>query len=176
MFRFKHNLVIAFALVLNVFNSLQPVLAAEVSAQVNVPEAQVAVAQTIPANVATIPFSASSRAMLVDATLNNSVKQTFIFDTGATYTAISRETAKSLNLDYATAEWVTITTANGRIAVPKLKLSSLSVNGVVLKDVEVTVLYFPPGSGYGGLLGLSVIRRFHVTIDPMGNQLVLRPV
>ncbi|MEB3206772.1 MAG: retropepsin-like aspartic protease, partial [Vampirovibrionales bacterium] len=105
-----------------------------------------------------------------------SVKQTFIFDTGATYTAISQETAKSLHLDYSNAEWVTITTANGRIAVPKLKLSSLSVNGVILKDVEVTVLDFPAGSGYGGLLGLSVIRRFHVTIDPVGSQLVLRPV
>ncbi|MEB3244540.1 MAG: retropepsin-like aspartic protease [Vampirovibrionales bacterium] len=137
------------------------------------PRLDVAVPQT---QVATIQFNSSSKAMLVNAVLNAKLEQTFIFDTGATYTAISRKAAQALGLDLTHTDLVTITTANGRIAVPKIRLKTLNVNGVLLQDVDVTVLDFPEGSGYGGLLGLSVIRRFHVTIDPQANTLVLKPV
>ncbi|MBY0450660.1 MAG: TIGR02281 family clan AA aspartic protease [Cyanobacteria bacterium] len=117
-----------------------------------------------------------SNALLVEATMNEKVAGTFIVDTGATYTSISREMADALGLDLTHAERVPITTANGRIEVPKVMLKTLSVNGVEAHNVEVTVLDLRKGASFSGLLGLSFIKQFRLTIDPQLGQLIFQPL
>jgi len=126
-----------------------------------------------------VPLKEARNALMVDVTLRNShngkeVTGTFIIDTGATYTSISQDMAQSLGLDM-NGEMIKITTANGRIDVPKVNLDSLSVNGIQAHDVSATVIPIKSGSSFQGLLGLSFIRQFKMTIDPQANHLVLEP-
>lgn len=128
-----------------------------------------------------VPLKSSKNALMVEATLTNPATGqqstgTFIIDTGATYTSISRDMAEELGLDMTnTANSVHITTANGRINVPKVVIGQLEVNGVKAKNIQATVIEIHPDSAFSGLLGLSFIRQFKMTIDPAANQLVFEP-
>lgn len=124
-----------------------------------------------------VPLKNSKNALIVDALLTQGGAQTagaFIIDTGATYTSISQEMAEQLNLDLRHCETVQITTANGRIEVPKVFLESLNVNGLEAHNIEATVIPVRQGASFSGLLGLSFIRQFVVTIDPEANQLIFQ--
>jgi clan AA aspartic protease (TIGR02281 family) len=124
-----------------------------------------------------VPLKNSKNALIVDAFINqgrNQVDGVFIIDTGATYTSISRDMADKLGLDLTHCETVFITTANGRIEVPKVTLQKLNVNGLEAYNVEATVIPLRKESSFAGLLGLSFIRQFVLTIDPQANQLIFR--
>lgn len=126
-----------------------------------------------------VPLKEARNALMVDVTIQNSqsgksVTGTFIIDTGATYTSISEDMARQLGLNLS-GEVIKITTANGRIDVPKVNLDSLNVNGIQAHDVSATVIPIKSGSTFQGLLGLSFIRQFKMTIDPQANHLVLEP-
>lgn len=124
--------------------------------------------------VSVVPLKSSTQALLVEATLNSKGTGVFILDTGATYTSISREMAEELGLDLENAPTVRITTANGRIEVPKVILHSVTVNGLEARDVEATVIDIRKGSSFSGLLGLSFIKKFKLTIDPGAGQLIFQ--
>jgi clan AA aspartic protease (TIGR02281 family) len=126
--------------------------------------------------VSIVPLKKSGQALMVDAKLNNQVSGTFILDTGATYTSISREMAEEMGLDLVNCPKVRITTANGRIEVPKVMISTLNVNGLEAHDVEATVIDVRKGSSFSGLLGLSFIRKFKLTIDPESNSLIFQQI
>ncbi|HEY9744771.1 MAG TPA: TIGR02281 family clan AA aspartic protease [Oculatellaceae cyanobacterium] len=124
-----------------------------------------------------VPLKNNRNALMVDAVLSQNGKRgigTFIIDTGATYTSISQEMAEQMGLDLRNCEKVYITTANGRIEVPKVTIEKLSVNGLEARNVEATVIQIRPNSSFSGLLGLSFIRQFIVTIDPQGGQLIFQ--
>jgi clan AA aspartic protease (TIGR02281 family) len=124
-----------------------------------------------------VPLKNSRNALMVDATLYHRDARTsgaFIIDTGATYTSISQELAEKLGIDLTHCETVRITTANGRIDVPKVTIDTLSVNGLEAHQVEATVIPVRHGSSFAGLIGLSFIRQFVLTIDPQGGQLIFQ--
>lgn len=124
-----------------------------------------------------VPLKGSQNALIVDALLSQGSARTdgaFIIDTGATYTSISEEMAEQLGLNLERCEKIRITTANGRIEVPKILIQKLSVNGLEAYNVEATVIPIRHGSSFSGLLGLSFIRQFVLTIDPQAGQLIFR--
>lgn len=124
-----------------------------------------------------VPLKNNRNALMVDAILtqgNSKAIGTFIIDTGATYTSISQEMAEQMGLDLKNCDRVYITTANGRIEVPKVTLEKLSVNGLEAHNVEATVIQVRHGSSFSGLLGLSFIRQFVLTIDPQGGHLIFQ--
>ena len=124
-----------------------------------------------------VPLKNSKNALVVDAFIHQEGNQedgVFIIDTGATYTSISRDMAERLGIDLTHCETVFITTANGRIEVPKVTLQKLNVNGLEAYNVEATVIPLRKESSFSGLLGLSFIRQFVLTIDPQANQLIFR--
>lgn len=127
-----------------------------------------------------VPLKRVTNALMVDVTLVNSstgksATGTFIIDTGATYTSISSDLAQQLGLNLNTGDSVRITTANGKINVPKVNLDQVSIGGVKAHDVESTVISLSHSSSFSGLLGLSFIKQFKMTIDPDSNQLVFEP-
>lgn len=125
----------------------------------------------------TVPLKNNRNALMVDAVLTQGDSRaigTFIIDTGATYTSISQEMAEQMGLDLQHCEKVYITTANGRIEVPKVVIDTLSVNGLEAHNVEATVIQVRRGSSFSGLLGLSFIRQFVLTIDPQAGQLIFQ--
>jgi clan AA aspartic protease (TIGR02281 family) len=123
---------------------------------------------------AVVPLHQNSQALMVDAVLNSKVPGVFIVDTGATYTSISREMAEELGLDLENGEKITITTANGRIQVPKVHIKRLALKGIVGHDIEATVMDIKPGSSFSGLLGLSFMKQYRVTIDAESSQLIFQ--
>jgi clan AA aspartic protease (TIGR02281 family) len=126
-----------------------------------------------------VPLKQSTNALLVDATVrhgNTQEQGAFILDTGATYTSISTRMAKNLGINLKNTEKIMITTANGRISVPKVLLKSLTVNGLHAYNIETTIIPISEESSFSGLLGLSFIRQFVMTIDTERKQLIFQPL
>jgi clan AA aspartic protease (TIGR02281 family) len=123
----------------------------------------------------TIPLKSDDRALLLNATIDHEKQVSFILDTGATYTTISRETATALGYDLVNTPKVTITTANGRMLLPKVLLKSVTLNGYTAKNVEATVMNMPKDVPFNGLLGLTFIKRHRITIDSQADHLVIEP-
>ena len=90
--------------------------------------------------------------------------------------SISKEMAEELGLDLTRTEMVPITTANGKIEVPKVVLKSVKVNGLEARNVEATVMNFKKDASFAGLLGLSFINQFKLTIDPNKGHLMFEPL
>ena len=128
--------------------------------------------------ISRVPLKNYKNALMVDATLINTktgqrVTGTFIVDTGATYTSISQEMADALG--FSDSGDVHITTANGRIRVPKVSVDRINVNGLVAEGIEATVIDVRKGSSFSGLLGLNFLKRFKMTIDPEAMELTFQP-
>lgn len=122
-----------------------------------------------------IPIHKSNNAIIVPSVLvNNRVNVNFILDTGATYTSISRQTAQNLGINITNTEKVTLKTANGLIKVPKVTLESININGLIARNVEVTIHDLPAAKNITGLLGLSFLEKFTVTIDKKNNKIIIQ--
>lgn len=122
-----------------------------------------------------VPLEKDERALMLEAKLNGQKPVTFILDTGATYTSISTDLAEKLGYDLTTAPRVSITTANGRVSMPKVVLRSLTLNGYTAYNVEATVMPMPKHIPFTGLLGLNFVKRHRVTIDLDAQHLVIEP-
>jgi len=108
-----------------------------------------------------------------NVTLNNSVSANFIIDTGATYTIISTELANKLKLNLNNTQKINLITANGTITASKAILNSVEINGLTAKNVEVAVSNMGTNSSLPGLLGMSFLKNFKVTIDKSAGKLTL---
>ncbi len=124
-----------------------------------------------------VPLKPHNNALMVEASLNDRAVGTFIVDTGATYTSISRELYEELGPENMTQiGTVRITTANGRIEVPKILIDRININGLEARNVEATVIDVRKSSSFSGLLGLSFLRQFKLTIDPTEGRLVFQAI
>lgn len=121
-----------------------------------------------------IPLLNRKNALMLNATINHEATGTFIVDTGATYTSISQHMADQIKDELTYIGSVKITTANGQIKVPKVLIKSITINGLEAHNVEATIINLHHGSSFSGLLGLSFIKQFQLTIDPVQNQLVFQ--
>lgn len=129
---------------------------------------------TSPSKKVVIPIRKNDNAIIVsNVGLNDKENVNFILDTGATYTSISRETAYRLGLDLTHADKVNLKTANGLIQVPRVRLESVNINGLVVKNIEATVHSHPAAQNVTGLLGLSFLENFTVTIDSRNSRVIL---
>ena len=123
-----------------------------------------------------VPMSLKPKALFIQVKINDKATGHFILDTGATYTTISRRMARQLGLDLEHSEKIAITTANGELDVPKVRLKTVAVNGIEASDVEATVMDFGEGNSFAGLLGLSFIQHFKLTLDPKNGQMIFEPI
>ena len=94
------------------------------------------------------------------------VRQKMVLDTGATYTLIPWDIAETLGYDPAYSNRkVNITTASGTEKVPLISVSRISVLGKEARDIPCIVHDLPETSHVDGLLGLSFLKRFKLSID-----------
>jgi clan AA aspartic protease (TIGR02281 family) len=124
----------------------------------------------------TVPMSFEPKALFVKVNVNDRSSGHFILDTGATYTTISRKMAEELGLDLRNSETISITTANGELQVPKVRLKTVKVNNIQANNVEATVMDFENNASFSGLLGLSFIQHFKLTLDPQNGQMRFEPL
>ena len=95
-----------------------------------------------------------------------------LLDTGSTYVASPVADAVSLGYSLDAAPKVTAATANGPIEAPRITLSRVELGEFVETDVAAICLDVP-GSEIRSLLGLSLLSRFRVVLDPEDKTLTI---
>ena len=87
-------------------------------------------------------------------------------DTGATYTMIPWEIAEMLGYKPgASKERIPLITASGVERAPLITLKSICVLGKDADNVQAVVHNLPEKSYVDGLLGLSFLKRFKLSLD-----------
>ena len=96
--------------------------------------------------------------------LDGRMEETFVIDTGATYTAISETLARRLGYAFERGERINVTTAAGRMQVRRIRLVSVSLQGYAVHNLPVIVL--PDSKGRSlNLLGLNFLNYFKYSVD-----------
>lgn len=96
----------------------------------------------------------------------------FIFDTGASSTVLTSETAQRLGIDMSRLRFVVpVLTANGRTLTAKTVLDRVSIGPIGL--VHVPALVSAPGALHQNLLGNTILDRLD-SYEVRANRLVLR--
>ena len=79
-------------------------------------------------------------------------------DTGATYTILPPDVLLDIGYDPAVSDTrLELSTANGLVIAPVLRVREMKCLGLTLKQVEVVTHHLPPESPVEGLLGLNVL-------------------
>lgn len=132
-------------------------------------DAPVSVGQPVAApGGARIVLSADSGGHFVGQGLLNSKPVQFMVDTGATTIGVSVSDADRIGLKYKHGQAVQVATANGIVPGWKIRLSSVRMSDVEVRDVEAVVT---PIAMPFVLLGNSFLTRFQMTRN--NEQMVL---
>lgn len=82
-------------------------------------------------------------------------------DTGATYTMLPPDILFDIGINPTKAtRTLEVSTANGLLVVPVLRIPLLKCLGITVRDVEVLAHHLPQESPVEGLLGLNVLAHF----------------
>lgn len=125
----------------------------------------------------TIPLTKMGGSLIVEAQLNQERSVQLIVDTGASMTVLSTQVAIDLGILGTTEnELMTVNTAGGQVQVNVNYLSSVTVGSAQAFDVGVAIHDLPDiPSQIEGLLGMSFLKHFLVTLDAEHGKLILRP-
>jgi clan AA aspartic protease (TIGR02281 family) len=109
------------------------------------------------------------RPIIVEALLNRQVSVPLMLDTGATYTVLTRQTASDLGItSLARLPTHSFLTPGGPIQSPVTTLKSIRVGTVEAQNVAVAI--DAEGHLPLGLLGMTFMRHFKVTVDQAQGQ------
>ena len=140
------------------------------------PPSQAVPVRTLPApQVIVAPLQRVGNALIVQALLNGFVRAPLVVDTGASFTVISTASARRLGLDLKRAAVIPMQSVSGTFLARLTKVRSLSVGGATVDDVEVIVHDMSPGE-HVGLLGMSFLDNFQVTISAASHVMRLTPL
>lgn len=125
----------------------------------------------------TIPLTKIGGSLVVQVQLNHERSAKLILDTGASMTVLSTDVAIELGILGTTDnELMTVNTAGGQVQVNVNYLSSLTVDTAEANHVAVAIHDLPDlPSSIEGLLGMSFLKHFLVTLDAEHGRLILRP-
>jgi clan AA aspartic protease (TIGR02281 family) len=99
-----------------------------------------------------------------------------LVDTGAAYTALSKDVIALLGISSHPQRTANIASIHGGILrVPVVTIAELRIGGLRLANVTAVVLEFSPALKFDGILGMNVLQQFRVTIETDTGTLVLRP-
>ncbi len=124
-----------------------------------------------------IPLKRIGGSFVVQAHLNNERMAHLIVDTGASMTVLSTNIAIDLGILGTTDnELMTVNTAGGSVQVNMNYLATLNVGEAQAHHVAVAIHDLPDiPEQIEGLLGMSFLKNFLVTLDAEHNKLTLRP-
>ena len=107
--------------------------------------------------------------IIVDALLNRRLSVPLVLDTGATYTVLTKQTAQDLGIiDLERLPKQHFLTAGGKVLSPVTTLRSIRVGSAEAQDVDVAIDV--DGHLPMGLLGMTFMRHFKVTVDQEQGQ------
>jgi clan AA aspartic protease (TIGR02281 family) len=121
-------------------------------------------------------FRTPSGIMLVDVIINGSVRARMVFDTGAALVIISQELSQKINQDGRGGDKrVKMRTAGGEVegrytVIPRIELGPASRDNVqAVINPQANVF-----RDFDGLLGMSFLADFQVSIDHQGGRIILK--
>lgn len=120
-----------------------------------------------------VRFPRGSSTIPLKASVNGTIKQDFLVDTGASMVTIPSSTAASLGLKIVHGQR-NISTAGGTVKAHEVIIGTLEIDGWVEYDVSAYVLDLPGRPGLG-LLGLNYLNRFRMDLKPEEGTLMLTP-
>jgi clan AA aspartic protease (TIGR02281 family) len=125
----------------------------------------------------TIPLEKIGGSFVVQVILNKERTAHLIVDTGASMTVLSTNIAIDLGILGTTdTELLTVNTAGGSVQVNMNYLSSLTVGNAQAHNVAVAIHDLPDiPEQIEGLLGMSFLKHFLITLDAEHARLILRP-
>ncbi len=95
----------------------------------------------------------------------------FMVDTGASVIALTENDAARIGMRPSRGDYTsTVTTANGQVKAARVRLASVDVGGLVVRDVDALVL--PDGALSENLLGLSYLSKLK-RFEMANGQMVL---
>lgn len=125
----------------------------------------------------TVPAQPLGHLLVVGAKLNGHHHEVrLIVDTGASHTILSRAIARELGIirDPGAAP-VTVRTAGGPVQAELVRVATIQVGEAEVQNVLVGVFDIPDVPiGVDGLLGLTFLDQFLVTLDTVKGELSLR--
>lgn len=103
----------------------------------------------------------------------NSVK--LLIDTGASMTAISRDSFNTLNAvgDAVEQERRVFRTASGLVQATVFSIPELILGSYQLENTQIAVIDFDSSQGVDGLLGMNILGQFRFQIDQDNSNLLL---
>ena len=92
----------------------------------------------------------------VDGNINGTSAR-FLIDSGATFTALSEQTARSSGLNYDVGEpGVIMNTANGQVEAKRSSIATLTIGPISMSDLPVVV---SPAFGGTNVIGMNLLSR-----------------
>lgn len=88
-----------------------------------------------------------------------------VLDTGSSFVVISWRLASAIGINIDQNRTLQTTTASSIETVPKITIPEIAVFGKTVKNVHGVVKDLPSGLPIDGLLGLSFLKHFKLTID-----------
>lgn len=126
-----------------------------------------------------IKLDSKGNGVLVDLRLtgpSGSIDATYLFDTGASYTTITTAQAKKLGITLPeNAPALEFNTAAGLRKSPMVYLPKLTLGEIDIHGLLVSVCDSCATPRYPGLLGINVMREFHVALDYQSRHMQLTP-
>lgn len=123
-----------------------------------------------------VPVQRMGDLLVVSTHVNRAREARLILDTGASHTIFSHDLANDLGLLIKPAIGsVILKTAGGPVQAEMVQVDSIRVGDAEVRGSVAAVCALPDiPQGIDGLLGLSFLSRFSVTVDTANNQLHLR--
>lgn len=117
--------------------------------------------------MSTLKFDPDSPSIIVSVKLQGIYPETatLIIDTGASYVMIPWRLATAINLNVDPNKTIPITSATTIEIVPIVTIPEIEFLGKKVKFVKAVIKDLPPTSPAEGLLGLSFLRHFKLTVD-----------
>ena len=95
----------------------------------------------------------------------SSIATLLVFDTGASLVVLPWKLVSAIGIKIDPDTTVQTMTATAVETVPRVVIPEMTAFGKTVKNVEAIVKDLPPQAPVDGLLGLSFLRNFKLTID-----------
>lgn len=132
--------------------------------------------EVAPPGTVRVPIGRSGQSLIVQVRLNGTKDARLILDTGADVTILSHALALDLGIfPSASLSTVTLNTVGGQVRADVVRVGSVSVGEAEVRDVLAVIHDLPDApTGIDGLLGLTFLDRFVVTVDAQKGEMQLR--
>jgi clan AA aspartic protease (TIGR02281 family) len=107
----------------------------------------------------------------------NGVKGNFILDTGATFVTVTRGFADKAKIEIEPGSMIQMATANGYVTAERGRAGTVGLKSLTARQVPAVVLQANAkgfGPGIDGLLGMSFLTQFTMTMDARSLRLKRR--